>query len=495
MKRHIIYILLACLTTSCNDWLDVKSETEAKEEDIFSKKSGFSSVLTGIYMSLAETDAYGERLTMADAEQLANLWYCTGYDYNPGYYYLHKHEYTNDYCKENVKAFYASLFNTITQVNVLLKNLSEKGALFASSPQLKNVIEGEAYAIRAYCQADVLRLFGQLPQGLGNRQVSLPYSYTTAITEIPAYYDFEAYVQRLMSDLDAAIERLKTYDPACKYSLAELSSATSVTLDDSYLYYRRQRLNYWAVKALRARLNLYLGNATKAHDEALEVINAKAESGNAVCTLSAESDLTNAYYTLPSECLFSLSKYNVFSYSNSLLLGKSGTQVTPNQHLVLSQSMLTELFRGTAVASNNRYLKLWNRQCTSSDGTQYAALCKYYFDTTSGSASAVYQSLIPMLRLSEMYLIAMECTTDLAEANALYVTYMRDHNTLIESDQFATLADVKDEVVKEYRREFIGEGQMFFVYKRLFAKSMLWADSEMSESDYILPLPDSEYGK
>lgn len=499
MKNWIYYFVvfvtlnITIALTACDDWLDVKSETEYKEEDIYDSKSGFCNVLTGIYMEMAGEAAYGKRLTMADIEELACLWYCNGYDYNPGYYYLRSHEYTNDYSKECIKIFYQSLFNTITQTNVLIKNIENNSSALNSDQQLKYVIEGEAYAIKAYCQFDILRIFGQLPNGLGTKSVRLPYSNTTSINEIPKYYDYDEYVQRLMSDVDHAIEILEDYDPVRDYTYAQLSSTSSLTLDDDYLYYRRQRLNYWAAKALRARINLYLGNTDAAHDEALEVINATTRNGDLVCTLNADNDLDNGYNTLPSEHLFSLSKYDMFNYTNSLFIGRSGAQVTPNSNLVLSQDMLSELFRGVSIASNNRYLQLWNRQSTSSTGTVFPSLCKYYFNTSDGSASIVYQSLIPMIRLSEMYLIAMETTSDIDEANVLYSTYMRDHNTLVSSEYFASLTDVKAEVMNEYRREFIAEGQMFYAYKRTFTRSILWGSNEMSENDYIVPLPDTEY--
>ena len=94
-----------------------------------------------------------------------------------------------------------------------------------------------------------------------------------------------------------------------------------------------------------------------------------------------------------------------------------------------------------------------------------------------------------------MYLIAIETTDNLNEANSLYDTYMRDRNTLLEEPAFKTLDEARNEVVNEYRREFIAEGHMFYTYKRLFMKSILWQVEEMSESDYIIPLPDREYEK
>ena len=50
------------------------------------------------------------------------------------------------------------------------------------------------------------------------------------------------------------------------------------------------------------------------------------------------------------------------------------------------------------------------------------------------------------------------------------------------------------EIVREYRREFFAEGQMFYTYKRLGIKNMLWkTDREVGEQDYVAPLPATEY--
>ena len=503
MKQYLKSRLVTCLLcygmlavlTSCSEWLDVRSETEAKEDNLYEKANGFKEALTGIYMTLADQDAYGLCLTMTTTEALASLWLCTDYDYNANLYYLRQHDYTNDYAKSDLKVIYNKLFYAITQTNILLKNIEENGGALDGDPVLKTVIRGEAYALRAYCQLDLLRLFGQIPGGKGQRQVRLPYSSMTAIDEIPSYYDYEDYVARLDLDISRALQDLQTADPAMQYSLSQLNYPSQVTLDDSYLYYRRSRLNYWAVLALRARMNLYLGRTSQAHDDALAVIQATVGEGTAVATLNSISDFNEGNYMSPSECLFALSKYNLYSYTNTLFIGNGGTQATRNRDLVLSSDMFTQLFQGTNTSANNRYLRQWNRSVKDAQGTTYAALCKYYRNTIDNGTSQTENLIIPMLRLSEMYLIVMETTTLLAEANQLYTTYMRDRNVLIEQDAFTSLDAVKTEVVNEYRRELIAEGQMFFTYKRLMSPTMPWNDAAMTEADYIIPLPDTEYEK
>ncbi len=67
--------------------------------------------------------------------------------------------------------------------------------------------------------------------------------------------------------------------------------------------FRQSRLNYWAVRALHARMALYLGETQEAHDIAMEIINAKGADGEPLMALSGASDLTKGYNALPSGVL------------------------------------------------------------------------------------------------------------------------------------------------------------------------------------------------
>ena len=72
MKYILLITLIAFCTASCNDWLDVRPETEQKEEDQFSSVNGFFDALTGCYMTMAGSDLYGERLMYTNIESLAS---------------------------------------------------------------------------------------------------------------------------------------------------------------------------------------------------------------------------------------------------------------------------------------------------------------------------------------------------------------------------------------------------------------------------------------
>lgn len=488
MKRVLFLVIIAFYSVSCNEWLDVRPYTEQKDKDQFSTEKGFYDALIGCYMSLAKQDVYGERLTMTNIESLANLWYIQEETTRNDDRDLAKHDYTTDYAKNGIKMMYAGLFNVIAQANMVIKYADERGDVFINK-SVRDVIQGEAYAIRAYCQFDILRLFGQLPKG-GSRQVELPYSETTSIFEIPGYFDFASYTEKLKADLEKAESLLKDKDPVFEYTFAELNKTG---IDDKNLMYRQSRLNYWAVKALQARMFLYLGEEDNAYRTAVEIIQAIGPDGNPVMEMSGLKDFEAGYKLCPSECLFYLSKYDVMTYSSAFLIGTTSNSVfLQTNQLVVSNEMLSELYKGENISSHNRYKNCWNKNIKNSwQMLAYAAITKYCYGEEATDKMLYYQ-LIPMLRMSEVYLIAMETSKNLPEVNDWYKTYMLAHN-VPNPMNFTSLEEVKAFILNEYRREFFAEGQMFYTYKRINADEMLWCQAPVSENEYILPLPETEY--
>ena len=236
MKQIAYIILVAFCLTSCNNWLDVRPDTEQKDNDQFSTTSGFFDALVGCYMSLASSSLYGEKLTISNIESLANLWYVSSSSSRYEDADLAKHDYTTDNCKNVVNSVYGGLYRAIVQANMIIKYADEQSEAFTNDT-LRYLVQGEAYAIRALCQFDALRLFGQLPQN-ATQQVMLPYSYTTSIKEMPAYYDFDEYVTLLKDDLDKAEKLLAISDPILDYTFEELEGKVLVmspfTLKESY---------------------------------------------------------------------------------------------------------------------------------------------------------------------------------------------------------------------------------------------------------------------
>ena len=102
-----------------------------------------------------------------------------------------------------------------------------------------------------------------------------------------------------------------------------------------------------------------------------------------------------------------------------------------------------------------------------------------------------YQYLMPLMRISEMYLIAAECLDDVE----LKFGYL---NKLRAARKVASVSEDKnimDEIEKEYRREFIGEGQLFWYFKRQNKGNIIAGDESsvvMLKDKYLFRLPQEE---
>ena len=115
---------------------------------------------------------------------------------------------------------------------------------------------------------------------------------------------------------------------------------------------------------------------------------------------------------------------------------------------------------------------------------------KNWFETPAGSATEYVNKYmrgtqIPLLKLSEMYLIAAEgwMEDDPGHAAELLQTFK----------QARTQKEVvSQEVTKEYQKEFIAEGQLFYYYKRRNMAILPITSTSMNRATYVLPVPDNE---
>lgn len=151
------------------------------------------------------------------------------------------------------------------------------------------------------------------------------------------------------------------------------------------------------------------------------------------------------------------------------------------------------LFEG-ALTGDIRIRTVWGSESSGLGGA--VPLFRKFLQPSSGTGTSskdlrLKYQVIPLLRLAEMYLIAMETAPSESEANRLYKDFMLSRQMLVSQD--LSLEELRQEIEKQYRRELFGEGQMFFYYKRHSASSMLWGrNSDLTEDNYIVPLPETE---
>lgn len=499
--KNRIFILLAAFglsATACNDWLDVKPGTQKPATTMFDTYQGYQDAVSGCYLKMKSQSLWGLHMTVTSVEYLAQHW--ESHATNETMESTKMHDYEDENVKSAFRNIYSGLYNIIVQTNTIIEALPETGDTAITDDDARGVVEGETRAIRAMCHFEILRLFGQVPGG--STQVKLP--YTEGVSHTPTgYSDYDTYTGKIERDLFVADSLLAIHDPFVT-RIVDYVNSTSVA--DRFLRYRQLRLNYWAVKALRARYYLYTGQASKAYAEAKAVIDVSDKDGviskrfglagtedipHPDYSATRYNNITDKYYALPYEGLFVLSNNKLDNYIRTYF--PANNQV--NLYMSTAKVESDEMFGERAGAANNRLTGIWKP--VSYSNTEGYNIRKY--DQHDGSDMnsmnlMLYKQIVPMLRLSELYLIVMETTDDMSEIAELYNEYRKARN--IPEDQMLTFAD-RSEVLQfveaEYRREFFGEGQMFFYYKRHNASTMLWTDRTIAEKDYIVPLPETEY--
>lgn len=122
--------------------------------------------------------------------------------------------------------------------------------------------------------------------------------------------------------------------------------------------------------------------------------------------------------------------------------------------------------------------------------SNYDFRCFHKYEKTE--IPGVVNSLIPMLRLSEMYYILAEASLDETEA-------LNSINLVLENrgmNKLTSKEDIPATLLSEYQKEFFGEGQLFYYYKRTNATSIPTAlsttDYVMKDVNYQMPLPEIE---
>jgi hypothetical protein len=145
---------------------------------------------------------------------------------------------------------------------------------------------------------------------------------------------------------------------------------------------------------------------------------------------------------------------------------------------------------GGAGGDDRRY-KEWFKAVSGASSFDWFELQKYVREPNTNR----HYLVLPALRLSEMYYIAAECTyeTDAAKGIEL-LQAVRAARGINKPLVAATKEQMLQELVKEARKEFFGEGQLFYMYKRLNRPiaNLLGGNVAASDKVFVMPLPDNE---
>lgn len=451
-----VFLLVA--GTGCKKWFDITPKTEMKAEVLFSSQAGFRDALIGVYALMTEPSSYGSELSMAYVDVLAQTYDNARTVAGHSYFDAAAYKYTIANEESRLLRIWKLQYKAIVNANIIISKADEKRAVFTGSNY--NIIKGEALALRAYLHFDLLRLFGPSP-ATGLTKKAIPYA--DAYTNVPFEQStVEQVMSKALKDLTDARELLKESDP---YGPAKIDETVAGLGAGN----RKVRMNYYAATALMARIYLYKGDKLNALAKAKEVIDS-----DLFPSFNPSGSIQKGDYIFESEHIFSLTISDLKTRYADLYFPEVAISTSPTQ-LSMRNTVLAGIF---PAGLNTDYRNNWFETATSST----KRITKYSYNT-----------LIPLIKISEMYLIAAETETTLSTAIS-YLNVLIVHRGLSALDIPSTSQVLLDtEIENEYRREFISEGQLFYYYKRRDRQKLpTIAQFANSEAVYTLPIPVSE---
>lgn len=460
--KILCLLLLACSISSCENWFDVTAKSELKGDDMLSNRTGYRDALIGCYATMAGANLYGSQLTMTYMDVLGQ-YYSTAKTALNNFAYAANYDYSNLTEEARKDGIWKDMYNVIANTNNILDHIDGDKGLFMEGEY--EVIKGEALAIRAYMHLDLLRLFAKSPSMTDGLQAkAIPY-VDHFTNQIYPQLTVEQVLERILTDLTAAQSLLKDVDPyGPKHSQYDLDALSGL------LKGREYRLNYYAVTALKARALLYRGKTEDLNNAGLcakEVI----ESGLFPLVTSADIQSSDGNGFV-SENIFALESKELKDN-----VAEKYFYVTSNNYnfLAANKSTINKVFPTTL--DMDYRLKWWIENTGS-----YYILSKY---NTS--------KRIPLLKVSEMYLILAETSATESDRET-WLNQLLYHRGL--PNESLEGVDFKARLLQEYAKEFIGEGQLFYAYKRLNSSKSPVSNAVVAnpEAVYVLPLPsDNTY--
>lgn len=479
MKKKIYKIAIICCTllSSCNNWLEVKPYDKISEGELLQSEEGYQKILNGVYIDLNTDALYGKTLSVEMIEVMGGA-YAIGTDASVwgNYKDLANYEYATEYWRERLDATWNKAYALILNCNNILQNIDAQQNLFSDGNYY--IVKGEAMALRAMLHFDMLRLFGPVYSKDSDKE-AIPY-YIKQTNTPEEILTARQVAEKVVTDLEEA-RTLLANDPV-RTKGTQMSSSTDGS--SNFLRYRALRLNYYAVEALLARVQLYIGNKSEAYKYATDVIKA-ADAGifpfvdkSLVTGSPADPDRI-----FSSEILFALTNTS----RGKLFSNYFDPSRLPNYVFRMDNDLMDKrIFGGAATTGGYQDDYRYRMEWVATGSNRY--FYKYRDMQASGS---IKNTMIPMLRLGEMYLIAAESQSENLSAGVSLI------NTLRRNRGVSSLQTLTPDLLKnEYIRELYGEGQLFYLYKRLYSDIITSATAsknpKASDKVFVLPMPDSE---
>lgn len=484
-----LYVSLACVClTSCTNWLDLQPFDQILEEKVFTDEIEMNKAMNGLYLHMADEDLYGQKLSFYTIELLGQRYnFVQSANSNDVKHSLPGFTYTNKDIRTHLDAIFKKAYTVIRDVNNFIEKTEQTQGVISEAD--KKILLGEAYAVRAFLHFDMLRFYGP-PPSVKPENDAIPY-YTEASKEWSPIEPSNKILEYILADLDKAITLLQNDDVRTLGVLMGNDVVRDFNKD-----YRNRRMNYYAAQALKARVLLYQGgeeSVEAAGQLAKEII--EADAFTKAFPWSTEDDVF-ASSTGKDDKVYS--KEVLFGIHVSEMYKKWETWFAPSNTSTASLLPTVTnslLYMYNFSSGNFKTSQDWRAQDWTEWSMQTAA--SPYWLTTKFRKTAretEFWYFQPLIKKSELYLIAAE-----AFQETKYLDSVRVHRGLkLIQEEIPTfvISNLNEQIRKEYMKEFVGEGQMFYYYKRRGETSIRGhAGANVTvnpENVYVLPIPQKE---
>ena len=363
-------------------------------------------------------------------------------------------------------------YELILNANILIDQIDKQNGILTK--QEADCMKGEMLGVRAFLHLDMLRLFGPAPLVTIDK-AAIPYNETVNVS-VHDLLTTKEVCEKVINDLNAA-EQLLQNDPIIENG-PMMSAATGE--ENVQLRYRQYRMNYYAVKALKARAYYWMNDNENAYRLAKEIIedNKIQQMFPQVDPNKLLANTSNPDRVFSSEQFFGVydkdrdKVYDTYFSSNA----SNANRLQPYASFINSErGLFSHLILGMMESTDYRYQSQW--ELASGVGSSGHTFIKFKKiaqpDPDDEDSEYYFAKMIPLIGMQEMYYICAE-TAPTDEEKVHWYNAARVRRGCMDLEalgvapmlvQYWPVGYGPILLSNEIRREFWGTGQWFYFTK------------------------------
>jgi hypothetical protein len=457
--KLFLIVLAAITAVSCSDYLDTEQKTAISTDKAITNYNDAVAALIGVYDGLQGSSSrntyYASRMiyygdVRGDDMQAQKAGNRTSSCYEMRY------------SVDDAPAIWGTPYDANRRANNLIKAIDEGKVTDASDTEIKDVYS-QALVARALIHFDLVRVYANPYTADNGASLGIPIvTEPTEPSSIPGRNTVAEVYEQVIADLKAAIE--------------SNSLSTSPEFGS---------FNVWAAKALLCRVYLYKGDNDAALTLAKDIID------HSPYELWKNSEYGNVWAQEgTSEVIFEIVNTDTSDWGDREGIG-----------YLMSEDGYADMLVTTAFTAlldedpDDVRHSIVNASHTDAMKNLYGTdkvWCNKFRGKTGGQIPVAN---IPILRLSEVYLNGAEAAVKLGGANlqtaADYVKAIAQRANPATTETFTTSNISLDRVLKERRKELVGEGHRFFDAMRNNLTITRYTNEANRGRHYVLSVPES----